>query len=187
MSGKPVRTIEKMNTVHHRNALVVFGVIVVAHWAEHISQAVQIYVLGWPVAEARGVLGIPFPWLIESEWLHYGYALIMLVGFALLLPGFREISRPWWHLALWLQVWHHLEHFLLLLQALSGVNLAGAEAPTSLVQLLIPRVELHLLYNTIVTVPMVVAIWLHRASPSRGAGCTCAVRDEQDLVTTDPR
>jgi hypothetical protein len=50
----------------------VFLVIIVAHWAEHVAQAIQLLVLDWPLAEARGVLGIPFPWLIKSEWLHYG-------------------------------------------------------------------------------------------------------------------
>src|SRR6266516_2997186 len=28
----------------------------------------------------RGVLGLPFPWLISSERLHHGYALLMLVA-----------------------------------------------------------------------------------------------------------
>lgn len=84
--------VEVANTERHRLCMRLFLVIVLAHWAEHIVQAVQIYVMDWPVPEARGLLGMPFPWLVTSEWMHYGYALIMLIGLLLLLPGF-EIGR----------------------------------------------------------------------------------------------
>jgi hypothetical protein len=165
------------NTRRHRPLLWLFMAVVVAHWAEHLFQAAQIYVLDWPVPEARGLLGIPFPWLVTSEWMHYGYALVMLAGLLLLLPGFRGRSRTWWLAALWIQVWHHLEHFLLLMQALSGHTLTGGDVRTSLVQLLIPRVELHLLYNALVFVPMVVAMYLHtRPRPDEvdAMVCDCA-------------
>jgi len=155
-------TVVRLNTSAHHTALTVFATIVVAHWAEHIAQAVQIYVLGWPVPQAKGVLGLWFPWLVTSEWMHYGYALLMLAGFVLLRGGFTGRARTWWAIALWIQVWHHLEHLLLLGQALTGLHLAGKPVPTSMVQLLVPRVELHLFYNAIVFIPMVVAMVLHR-------------------------
>src|SRR6266487_845087 len=63
-------------------------VIVLAHWAEHLVQAYQVYALKWPMHEARGVLGQAFPWLVHSEVLHYSYALIMLAGIWAFLPGF---------------------------------------------------------------------------------------------------
>ncbi|MFI6094778.1 hypothetical protein ACIA8G_04450 [Lentzea sp. NPDC051213] len=135
-------------------------VVVIAHWAEHLAQAFQIYVLGWPAHHARGALGVPFPWLVHSEWLHYGYALVMLAGLIALRPGMVGRARTWWTIALWIQVWHHCEHLLLLIQALTGENLGGRPAPTSIVQLLVPRVELHLFYNAIVFAPMVVAMIL---------------------------
>jgi hypothetical protein len=164
-----------MNQRHHKNALTVFMVIVVAHWGEHLAQAVQIYVLGWSLPEARGILGLPFPWLITSEWLHYGYALVMLAGLLLLRPGFTGRGRFWWNMALGIQIWHHLEHFLLLLQAVSASHLAGRPAPTSIVQLFVPRVELHLFYNAIVFAPMVVAMIRHRhPHPAERARCDCA-------------
>jgi hypothetical protein len=147
---------------HHRLALNVFLIVVIAHWAEHLVQAFQIWVLGWPRPEARGVLGMPFPWLVEQEWLHYGYALLMLAGLWLLRDGFTGRARAWWAAALVIQVWYHFEHLLLLLQALVGANLAGRPVPTSLVQLIAPRVELHLFYNAVVFVPMLVALYLHR-------------------------
>ncbi|WP_285731272.1 hypothetical protein [Nocardiopsis sp. ATB16-24] len=176
-TGPRNRVLRAMNTGRHELALKLYTVIVLAHWAEHIVQAVQIYVMDWPVPEARGLLGIPFPWLVTSEWMHYGYAFIMLVGFLLLLPGFSGRSRMWWSAALVLQIWHHFEHLVLVVQAINGVNIGGGEVPISLVQMLIPRVELHLLYNTIVFVPMVVAMYLHSRPVTAGREapwCSCA-------------
>jgi hypothetical protein len=166
------------NSAGHERGLALFLVVVLAHWAEHLVQAVQIYALGWPVPEARGVLGLWFPWLVSSELLHYGYALVMLVGIALLRSGFRGRAYRWWMLAFWIQVWHHAEHALLLGQAVFDQPLFGRPVPTSLIQLVIPRVELHLLYNTIVFLPMVVAMALHKfPSPEERArhSCPCAV------------
>ncbi|MCP2167741.1 hypothetical protein [Goodfellowiella coeruleoviolacea] len=164
-----------LNTSRHRRALMLFMVVVAAHWAEHLAQAVQIYVLGMPVAEARGVLGMPLPWLVHSEWMHYGYALVMMIGLILLRPGFVGRARTWWTAALVIQVWHHFEHLLLLVQAMSGANLAGRPVPTSVLQLLLPRVELHLFYNAVVFVPMVVAMVKHNnPSPRERAEAPCA-------------
>jgi hypothetical protein len=152
-------------------------VIVLAHWAEHLMQALQIYVLGWPVPESRGAIGYFFPWVIKSETLHYGYALVMLVGFLVLRRGFTApTERGWWTVALAIQFFHHVEHAILQTQAIIGVNLFDRPVPTSLVQLWVPRVELHLFYNTIVFVPMVIAMYYHLfPSPSEAAPrCTCA-------------
>lgn len=171
------RSMEVLNVDRHQLSLRLYLVIVIAHWAEHIVQGAQIYVLDWPLEQARGLLGMPFPWLVTSEWMHYGYALIMLIGLFLLLPGFTGRSRTWWMASLLIQVWHHFEHLLLLVQAMSGVNIAGKDSPTSLIELLIPRVELHLLYNTIVFVPMVVAMYLHTRPNERDRRamlCSCA-------------
>ncbi|OUC96007.1 hypothetical protein CA984_16555 [Streptosporangium minutum] len=169
--------ISSMNTDYHRIGVNAFLVIVLAHWAEHVTQAIQIYVMGWPIPEARGVLGLPFPWLVTSEWMHYGYALVMLVGLILLRKGFTGRARTWWNISLGIQAWHHLEHLLLLGQALTGLHLAGKPVPTSMIQLLVPRVELHLFYNAIVFAPMVVAMWLHRR-PNKAEravmNCRCA-------------
>ena len=166
----------ELNTTGHRTGLAVFLVIVLAHWAEHVVQAIQIWVLGWPVPDSRGVLGARFPWLVTSEALHYGYALVMLVGLVILRPGFTGAARTWWTAALVIQVWHHLEHLLLLGQAVLDRNLAGKPVPTSVLQLAAPRVELHLFYNAVVFVPMVVAMVLHRrpAPLDESLACNCA-------------
>ncbi|HZB51562.1 MAG TPA: hypothetical protein VE547_20915 [Mycobacteriales bacterium] len=168
-----------LNGRHHKAAVMVFTLIVVAHWAEHLAQAFQIWALGEARPQARGVLGELFPWLVSSEWLHYGYAIVMLLGLWLLRAGFVGRARRFWDIALFVQVWHHFEHLLLLVQALVGANLAGEKVPTSMLQLLFPRVELHLFYNAIVTIPMVIAVVLHfRPSPAELAQmrCSCAER-----------
>ena len=173
---------EKINTVWHKPALWAFMVVVLGHWAEHIAQAWQIYVLGWPAHHAGGFLGLYFPWLVHSEVLHYGYALVMLIGIWMLRRGFTGVSRKWWTLALVIQFWHHFEHLLLIGQATFHHNLFGSPVPTSIIQLLIPRVELHLFYNSIVFVPMVIAMYYHMfpaKGESHAAGCTCAWRRQQ--------
>jgi hypothetical protein len=167
------------NASHHRAALNAFMLVVIAHWAEHIAQAIQIWGLGWSRPKARGVLGLAFPWLVTSEWLHYGYALVMLAGLLLLRGGFVGRARTWWTVALVIQFWHHIEHLLLLIQAQSGHMLFGRPVPTSILQLAFPRVELHLFYNTIVFIPMVIAVVYH-LRPSRAEAsvmrCDCARR-----------
>lgn len=174
-----------LNGRYHRRALWIFMAIVVAHWAEHLLQAFQIWVLGWARPDARGALGLAFPWLVKSEALHYFYAIVMLVGIILLRPGFTGRARVWWDAALVIQFWHHLEHGLLLYQAVTH-PLFGEAVPTSIAQLAVPRVELHLLYNAIVFIPMVVAMILH-VHPSeeerRAVSCTCATRTRREPVT----
>jgi hypothetical protein len=169
---------EKINAEWHKPALQLYIFIVLAHWAEHLTQAVQIYALGWPVPQSRGVLGLWFPWLVSSELLHYGYAIVMLVGLWVLRTGFTGRSRTWWMISFWIQFWHHIEHALLQGQAIAGQNLLGKPVPVSLVQLWIPRVELHLFYNTIVFIPMAIAMYYHMFPPlgeeAHGTGCDCA-------------
>jgi hypothetical protein len=166
----------KLNAQWHKPALQLFMLIVLAHWAEHLAQAAQIYVLGWPVAEARGVLGLWYPWLIKSELLHYGYALVMVAGLWIFRKGFLGVSLKFWTIALGIQFWHHVEHGLLQGQAILGRNLMGSPVPLSIAQIWIPRVELHLFYNTIVFIPMILGMYYHMFPPKEEAirpSCTC--------------
>lgn len=169
-----------LNGRYHRTALTVFMVIVLAHWAEHVVQAYQVWALDRPRPQARGVLGQLFPWLVSSEWLHYWYAIVMLAGLFLLRPGFVGRARVWWTVALVIQFWHHIEHLLLLIQAQTHTFFFGGSVPTSVAQVVIPRVELHLFYNSIVFIPMVIAVYLHfrpNERELRAASCTCGRRD----------
>ncbi|HXO43574.1 MAG TPA: hypothetical protein VN999_19150 [Thermoanaerobaculia bacterium] len=160
-------------------------VIVLGHWAEHLAQAFQIYVLKWPIPAARGVLGLWQPWLVKTEVLHYAYALVMLVGIWLLWPGFTGRARTWWTVALVIQFWHHIEHALLQGQVIAGANLFHSPVPTSIAQLWIPRVELHLFYNTVVFIPMLVAMYYHMFPPPAEAAvmhCSCAVHSRTPVA-----
>ncbi|RSM47496.1 hypothetical protein DMB66_47990 [Actinoplanes sp. ATCC 53533] len=178
MAETPTRSspglLATLNGRHHRAALRAYLLIVVAHWAEHLVQAYQIWGLGMSRPAARGVLGQYFPWLITSEWLHYGFALLMLAGLVLLRPGFAGRARAWWTVSLILQFWHHVEHLLLFVQAQAGVTFFGAATPVSIAQLVMPRVELHLFYNSVVFLPMLVAMYYHlRPNAAEDAAVTC--------------
>lgn len=169
-----------INGPAHERTLNVYIAIVLAHWVEHLLQAYQIFVMGWPRPEAGGFLGLWLPWLVKTELLHWGYAFVMLIGLIVLLPGFGGQSRKWWIVSLIIQSWHFFEHSLLQGQAIVGQNLFGAPVPTSIAQLWVPRPELHLIYNAIVFVPMIIAMYYHLYPPIGEAPvlCTCSRRSK---------
>ncbi len=171
---------ERLNGPWHLRALQIFMAIVLAHWAEHLAQALQVYALRWPMKDAGGALGLWFPALVTSEALHYVYALVMLVGLWILRGGFVGSARTWWMVAFYVQFWHHVEHALLQAQVIVGRNLFGSPVPISIAQLVIPRLELHLIYNTIVFVPMIIAMYKHLLPSDAERAemrCACAVPD----------
>ena len=168
---------DSLNGRYHKIALLVFTFIVLGHWSEHLVQAYQVFILHWPRPKALGIVGLWYPWLIQSEWLHYGFVTISLVLFIVLRKGFSGTSHKWWMAALWIGVWHDIEHTSLLYQAVTHHYWFHSPVPCSLVQVWIPRVELHLIYNTIVTIPMAMAMYYHMF-PAEGEeqhmNCTCA-------------
>ena len=48
--------------------------------------------LAEPVPQALSMLGFFYPWLVKSEVLHYGYALVMLAGLWIFRPGFTGVT-----------------------------------------------------------------------------------------------
>jgi hypothetical protein len=168
---------DSLNTRWHKPALQAFMVIVLFHWMEHIVQAYQFFVLNWSRPMSMGVVGMYYPWLMKSEVLHYGFALVMVIGLWVLRKGFTGTSRKWWMAAFWIQFFHHFEHLILFYQAQTGQYWFGGSVPTSIGQIWIPRIELHLIYNALVFIPMVVAMYYHMYPPARDAVkamCTCA-------------
>ncbi|RUT02801.1 hypothetical protein DSM106972_057210 [Dulcicalothrix desertica PCC 7102] len=151
-----------LNGRWHKPAMQVFMVIIITHLLEHIFQVYQVYVLGWSRKDALGALGLLYPWLVRSEWLHYGHALFMLLGLAALRPAIVGRARIWWDITFVIAFYHHFEHALLLGQVLINKNLFGSPVPTSIGQLWIPRLELHLFYNALVLLPMLIALYYHR-------------------------
>ena len=167
----------RLNGRWHEVALLLYMVVVFGHWAEHIVQALQVFVLGWARPEAGGVLGLWFPALASAEILHFVYNLSLLAGLVLLRPAFVGRARTMWSLALIFQGWHFFEHLLLQVQWITGLYLFGASEQSSILQQWIPRVELHFLYNTVVFLPMAVALYYHlypRADERAAAICGCA-------------
>lgn len=155
--------------------LVVFVVVMVLHWLEHLVQIGQV-IDGVHRACASGLLGYFFPALVKGEWLHFGYALVMLVLFIVLTPMMLDgdgwswmVNRSitWWLLATAAQAWHFFEHSLLFVQ----VQALHIAEPVSLLQLVFPRIELHLFYNTVVTALMFVSLyWRWRAQQPLQSG-----------------
>ena len=72
---------------------------------------------------------------------------------------------------------HWAEHLgLLQAQVIAGRPFFGAATPTSILQLWFPRLELHLFYNTVAFIPMVVAMYYHvypNAPEAHGMRCSC--------------
>lgn len=175
--------------IWHERALWLYGVIVLAHWVEHLTQAWQVYALHWPRPAAGGALGLWYPWLVSSEIMHWSYAVLMVLGLWLLRAGYEGRSRLWWDISLAIQLWHFIEHSLLQGQALLGATLFGAAAPTSLLQLWVPRMELHLFYNAAVFIPMVIAMYYHLYPPAGEAlpACGCARACKVNLKPPQPQ
>jgi len=176
--GQPsVGFYESINTRWHKVALLSFAVIVLFHWLEHIVQAYQFFVMHWTRPMSMGILGMYYPWLMKTETLHYGFALVMLIGLWVLRKGFTGTSYKWWMAAFWLQFYHHFEHLILFYQAQTHRYWFGGTVPTSIGQIWIPRIELHLIYNALVFIPMVVAMYYHMYPPARDTvkpACSCA-------------
>jgi hypothetical protein len=107
---------------------------------------------------------------------------VMLVLLWVLRKGFTGRSYVWWMVAFWIQFWHHIEHAVLQWQAITGHYWFGSPVPVSFAQLLLPafRPELHLFYNAIVFIPMVVAMYYHMFPPKgeESTACSCSLRRE---------
>lgn len=151
MTSRPTR--------RYLHVVTLFALVVLAHWVEHVVQVIQIHVLGVPPQRALGAVGWAFPGLVESEWLHFAFNLVLLVGLVVLLDTFRGRPRTWWQLAIAAQCWHFFEHWLLFAQAQTGARFFGTDAPTSVLQLIVPRADLHLVYNGVVTVVVLIALF----------------------------
>lgn len=64
-------------------------VVQTAHYAEHVAQVIQIYLLDLRPPEAHGLLGSVF----DFEWVHFVYNTGLELGLLLLWRGYRKASR----------------------------------------------------------------------------------------------
>lgn len=138
----------------------IFGALMIAHWLEHLFQAYQVYVMHMDRSCALGMLGMKYPWLIRTESLHFVFALLTVAGF--LYAGWHyfesKFATKLWAFGCLVSIWHSIEHTLLFYQATTHRYLFGAHQPMSIIQLFVPRIELHLFYNSIITLFMVFAL-----------------------------
>ena len=177
------RLFTKINGPWHKRATLIVLTIIVGHWVEHVMQAYQVYGLNQARPHAHGAIGVLFPWLVTSEWLHYGYVGGILAGLVLVRPGFAGRARLWWNAAVLVQLWHCIEHSLLLGQAASGHNLFGGAVPTSILQLVVPRLELHLFYNAMGFVPMVIGLFYHLFPPAGEWPTECHCAESKGILS----
>ena len=164
------------NADGHAIYLKIFVAIMVAHWLEHIVQAYQVYVMGYQRHHALVLLGQFYPWLVHSEWMHFGYAVLTWLGLVILRDKFYGSARIWWDAAVIIQIWHLFEHALLFIQAQGSFTLWGSNEPTSVLQLFFPRIELHLFYNSVGTAPIVIAMIVSQREHSRVSNIVTVAR-----------
>lgn len=167
----PVLFTEALWKYRHYAWFALFEILLVAqtlHMCEHIAQVVEVDVLGWPRLQARGIIGT-----LDVEYVHFFFDTFLLIGTSALLFGrFRRNIALWvaWVVA----VWHATEHWYITYfytfdyanydpnnphglhaqEGLLGQN--GLLWPGSP----FPRIELHFLYNTLYTIPLLWAFIL---------------------------
>jgi hypothetical protein len=166
---------DRLNAQWHKPAVLALSLLVLAHWCVLGIRAIEVYVMGRSVTDAESLLGVVFSGVVD-----YAYALLALIALWVLRLGFVGRSRLWWTATFWIMAWVYLEYALLAYQTVAGRNLFGAAQPTCVLQMLgiFGRLEVNLLYGVLATVPMIVALYLHRFPSKQEAArmrCTCAV------------
>jgi hypothetical protein len=134
--------------------------IQIAHDAEHVVQALQVFVLGTPRPAAGGLLGTFFDFPIVHFTYNFVYfgALLFAVAWAYGLGGFQKLDR----IGMWLliitagvQTYHAAEHVIQITQEAA----TGTQRPPGFIGLFQDNIIVHLLLNTIVWVLPAIAMW----------------------------
>lgn len=135
--------------------LAVFELLVIlqiGHFAEHVSQMVELHGLAWPPILAKGIIGE-----LDIEPVHFWWNTIILFAATLLLMRYRQNRWLW---GSWLfSIWHEVEHvyiyfFWYLARGVSGhPGILGAGGLVDEANISIPvltslgRADLHFWYN----------------------------------------
>lgn len=145
----------------------VLAVTQTGHVGEHVVQIVQLRLLGLTGEHAHGIFGA-----LDIEWVHFIWNSWVLVAVVVLLVG-RPENRWLWVTAP-LAAWHLFEHtFLIATYLLTGVEgNPGLLAMGGLLGNGLPlaRADLHLLYNVLETIPLLIGLgyaWRHAAGTSQ--------------------
>jgi hypothetical protein len=151
----PLFTLEVARTSQRYQWLGLFYVLVVTqtgHLLEHVAQMIQLHVLGLTGADARGIFGT-----LDVEWVHFVWSTWVLLAVLVLLSRFG--ANRWLQLTALLSGWHELEHAYIfsvyLTTGISGTPGLLSQGGALGGGLPISRPDLHLLYNLLETIPLV--------------------------------
>ncbi len=127
--------------------LALFFILVITqggHFVEHLTQMIQMHVLGLSGQQANGIFG-----MLNLEWVHFIWNSWLLLFVLLLLSFFR--TNPWLWVLLVVSGWHELEHVyvmaVLLRTGHSGTPGLLAQGGALWGGLPIIRADLHFFYN----------------------------------------
>ncbi len=135
--------------------LAIFELLVIlqlAHFAEHVSQMVELHFLEWPTVRARGIVGE-----LDIEPVHWWWNTAILAATTLLLFPFRR--NAWLWASFLFSIWHEAEHvyvyfFWFLPSGISGhPGILGAGGLLDQADVYLPfltelsRADLHFWYN----------------------------------------
>ncbi|MGH9010426.1 MAG: cyclic nucleotide-binding domain-containing protein, partial [Acidimicrobiia bacterium] len=170
----PLLFVEVAWTYRHYQWLALLYLLVLTqggHVVEHIAQMVQIHVLRLRPGHTHGIFGA-----LDIEWVHFIWNTWILAAVVLLIRRFRR--NPWLWASLAVAGWHEAEHVVILAKYLAtgqqgtpGLLATGGAIAGGV----LPRPDLHFLYNLVETVPLVGGFvyqlrrshneWLARALP----------------------
>lgn len=145
----------------------VLAVTQTGHVMEHVVQVAQLRILGLGGEHAHGIFGA-----FDVEWVHFSWNAWVLAAVVVLLIG--RPGNPWLWGAAPLAGWHLVEHTFLILAYLS-TGVEGGPGLLAMGGLLgnglpVARPELHLFYNVLETVPLLLGLawaWRHTSTVQR--------------------
>lgn len=150
----PAFTLDIARIYRRYQWLALFYVLAVTqtiHLLEHVSQMIEIHVLGLSGPDARGIIGT-----LDVEWVHFVWNTWVFLAVVVLLVRFN--GNRWLWLALPLTSWHAIEHAFIV----SGYVSTGISGLPGLLSqggalwggVPVVRPDLHFIYNLIETVPL---------------------------------
>ncbi|HEX7734605.1 MAG TPA: hypothetical protein VF458_07075 [Ktedonobacteraceae bacterium] len=130
-----------------------------AHMLEHLSQAVEIHLLGWPAPMANGIIGF-----LNIEWVHLIWNSWVLLAVGLLLFAYRRNIALWGLFAF--AIFHEAEHVYMVTRYiqtghpgnpgfLAHGGLIGGGLPLS-------RPDLHTIYAVLETAMLFMIYFMER-------------------------
>lgn len=147
-------------TYRHFGWLALFGLMAFVqtlHFSEHVIEVVQVHVFHDPLNQAQAIFG-----QFNVEWVHFTGDTGLTIGTLLLLTRYRY--NIWLYVAAFFQVAHQAEHSYLIFNYLHYHITPGAPgllaSPGGAIGggVGLNRPDLHLIYNTLFTVPFVLAL-----------------------------